>query len=471
MLEQRKTDVAVIGAGISGLALAYFLVGKGLKVRVIEREDSVGGTIRTTRANGFLIEHGPNALLDTTPLLHQLFTDLRVESSKLYASAEAKHRYIVRNGALHPLPMSPPALVASKLFSGRAKFRLLKEPFISPAAPQDTEETLAAFVERRLGREFLDYGINPFAAGVYAGVPEELSAISAFPRLYSLERNHGSILKGAVLAALQGRKRPTASRQRSRLFSFREGLQTITDALAEGLGDALHAATILKAVHLGAEGYVLDLHSKKAGMRLATRSLAFTIPAHAYANLGFAFDFPIGAALGQVHHPPVTIVFCGYKNHPGGRSLDGFGFLVPQCEQRRILGTIWNSTLFPDRAPAGGAALTTFVGGVRQPENATLPDGRLIDMVRDELKSLLGIQTSPDEVRVVRWARAIPQYQRGYQQFITSLEAFEAQHPRLYIGGNFRGGISVSDCIRQARTLCDRIAGDLGRPSRRPTSP
>ncbi len=470
MLEQGKTDVAVIGAGISGLALAYFLAAKGLKVCVIERDKSVGGSIRTTLTNGFLIEHGPNALLDTTPLLHRLFTDLKVEASRVYTSPEARYRYIVRGGILHPLPLSPPALVASKLFSARAKFRLLKEPFISPA-PKDAEETLAEFVQRRLGREFLDYAINPFVAGVYAGTPEELSARSAFPRLYALEQNYGSILKGAIQAAFHGRRRSTTSRQKARLFSFPEGLQTIVDALAEKLGNALHLGTTLKAVHPGPEGYVLNLISKKTSIQLAARSLALTIPAHAYSILDFTFDFRIGAALEQVYYPPVAVVFCGYKNHPGGRPLDGFGFLVPQCEQRQILGTIWNSTLFQGRAPAGGAALTTFVGGVRQPEKATLPDGLLVDMVEGELKSLLGIQAVPDEVKVVRWSRAIPQYKPGFQQFTASLEAFEAQHPRLYLGGNFRGGISVPDCIEQAWTLGERIAGDLGKLPSRPTSP
>ena len=463
MPERRGTDVAVIGAGISGLALAYYLVGKGLNVRVIERGERVGGAIRTTRANGFLIEHGPSALLESTPLLHRLFTDLRIESFRLYASSEARYRYIVRGGALHPLPTSPPGLVASKLFSARAKARLLSEPFAKPA-PKGAEETLAAFVERRLGREFLDYGVNPFAAGVYAGVPEELSASSAFPWLYSLEQKHGSILKGAILAAFQRRRRGKTSMRRARLFSFREGLQTLIDALEERLGGAIHAGANLKSVHPTDGGYLLDLKSGNAAMQLDTRSIAFTIPAHAYAKMEFPFDFPIGSALEQIHYPPVAVVFCGYKKHPGGRPLDGFGFLVPQCEQRQILGTIWNSTLFPGRAPEGGAALTTFVGGVRQPENATLPDGLLIDVVRKELEYLLGIQASPDEVQVVRWPRAIPQYRRGYKQFVTSLEAFEAKHPRLYFGGNFRGGISVPDCIEHSRALGDRIAGDLGNP-------
>ena len=466
----RRTDVAVIGAGISGLALAYYLAGKGLNVRVIERGERVGGAIRTTRANGFLIEHGPSALLESSPLLHRLFTDLRIESSRLFASSEARFRYIVRGGALHPLPTSLPGLVSSKLFSARAKARLLREPFARPA-PKDAEETLAAFVERRLGREFLDYGVNPFVAGVYAGVPEELSARSAFPWLYSLEQKHGSILKGAILAAFQRRRRGAASMRRARLFSFREGLQTLIDALEKRLGDAIHTGANLKSVQPMDGGYLLDLHSGNAAMQLHTRSLAFTIPAHAYAHLEFPFDFPIGSALEQVHYPPVAVVFCGYKNHPGGRPLDGFGFLVPQCEQRQILGTIWNSTLFPGRAPEGGAALTTFVGGVRQPENATLPDGRLIDMVRKELEFLLGIQASPDEVQVVRWSRAIPQYRPGYQQFTASLDAFEARHPRLYFGGNFRGGISVPNCIEHSRALGDRIAADLGKPPRPATGP
>ena len=454
-------DIAVVGAGITGLTTAHFLTARGLNVRIIEAGARAGGAIRTTRRGRFQVEHGPNSLLDTNPVLHELFADLGIADELIYASEEAKNRYILRNGQLHPLPMSPPALIKSKLFSRRAKLRLLCEPFIG-RSPVAAEETLARFVERRLGKEFLDYAIDAFVAGVYAGVPEKLSVRDAFPKLYRLEEKYGSIFKGAILGKRERRKSGQTSKQSARMFSFRKGLQTITDALVQKQEGSLHLGARLVAVHKETDGYMLDLISGEKGWQLKTRSLLLTIPVHAYQNLEFGFAIDSARqALEQIYYPPVTVLFFGYEQNPGGRPLDGFGFLIPTREQRQILGTIWSSTLFPDRAPAGGVALTSFVGGVRQPDNARMDDDALVDAVYAELRDLMGIEPRPDEVVIERWEHAIPQYQPGHRQLIAELKKCEVQHPGLYIGGNFRGGISVADCIEQSQKMADRIAVDL----------
>ena len=450
-------SVAIVGAGISGLATAHFLAARGLDPCLIELDNRPGGTIRTTRTNGFLIEHGPNSVLDTTPLLHQLVADLGIDGEVMYASDSARNRYVVRDGMLHPLPMSPPALITSRLFSTRAKLRLLWEPFIRRSAA-DAEESLSEFTQRRLGREFLDYAIDAFVAGVYAGVPEDLSVRSAFPRLYALEQRYGSLIKGALLGARERRKREGASKQSARLFSMKDGLQTLVDALADRLGSSLHTGTAIGAVRRHAGGFELDLEGPDRAWRLRARSLIFAVPAHAYEGLKFEFDFPLREVLGELYYPPVALVFFGYRKDPGGRPLDGFGFLAPRLEQRHILGTIWSSTLFPGRAPAGGAALTTFVGGSRQPEKANWSDERLVEIVQHDLRELMGIQGRPDEVFIRRWPRAIPQYQAGHQQRVDALAAFEEEVPGLHISGNFRGGISVGDCIEQASALSERVA-------------
>ena len=456
-----KVDVAIIGAGITGLATAHFLASCGLRVQLVEAQDRTGGAIRTTRHGDFQVEHGPNSLLDTNPLLHELFADIGIADELIYASDDAKNRYIVRDSRLHPLPMSPPSLIKSDLFTGRAKLRLLAEPFIG-RAPAGTEETLAQFVERRLGREFLDYAIDAFVAGVYAGVPQRLSVRDAFPKLYALEENYGSILKGAILGRRARRKEGRASKQSARMFSFQRGLQTITDALAAERGDTLHLDTRLTAVRRDAAGYTLDLSSEDRSWQLEARTVLLTVPAYAYPRLEFDFDIStVRRALEQIYYPPVTMVFFGYRNHPGGHPLNGFGFLIPTVEQRRILGTLWSSTLFPGRAPDGGAALTTFVGGVRQPENALWDDAQLVDATRADLRDLLGIEPAPDEVVIERWQQAIPQYQLGHRQLIAALEQCETHNPGLYIGGNFRGGISVADCIEQSGKWAECIATEL----------
>ena len=462
MTTTTQTDVAVIGGGLSGLTTAHFLAAAGLESLVVEKQDRTGGTIRTTRIDDFLVEHGPNTALDTTPLLHQLVADLEIEDELEYAGESAKNRYVVRGGMLHPLPMSPPAMIRSKLFSTRAKLRLLKEPFIRPA-PAASEETLSEFTKRRLGREFLDYAIDAFVAGVFAGVPEELSVRSAFPKLYELEQQYGSLIKGAIRGARERRKRQETSKQSARIYSFRKGLQTLVDALAARCGEGLRPNTAVHAIRKIEEGgFELDLETAGRAWQLQARGLVFAIPAHAYESLEFEFDLAVGKVLEQIYYPPVAMIFFGYRDDPGGRPRDGFGFLVPRREERQILGTLWNSTLFTGRAPAGGAALTTFAGGSRQPENGGWPDERLIETVQQELRELMGIQRPPDEIFIQRWPRAIPQYRPGHQHLIDELAAAEKRHPGLYISGNFRNGISIADCIQQASALSERVVAELG---------
>ncbi len=453
------TTVAVIGAGISGLVTAHFLAEKGLNPHLVETRERAGGTIRTTRINGFLVEHGPNSAQDTTPLLRRLCADLGIEETLEYPGAKARNRYVVRAGTLHPLPLSPPAMIRSRLFSTRAKLRLLAEPFIPPA-PSAAEETLAEFTQRRLGREFLDYAIDPFVAGVYAGRPEDLSVRSGFPRLYRLEQRYGSLTKGAILGVRERRKRREESGRTAPLFSFRDGMQTLVDALVQQRPEALHTNTTVKAIRKLEQGFELDLEQADKNWRLQARALVLTIPAHACQNLDFQFEIELKEALRPIHYPPVSLVFFGYREAAGGRPLDGFGFLVPRLERRQILGTIWNSTLFSNRAPQGGVALSTFVGGSRQPENAGWSDARLVDAVYQDLRDLLGIHERPDEVLIQRWPRAIPQYRLGHQQFVDTLSTLEERHPGLYISGNFRNGISVGDCLEQAHALSARIAAE-----------
>ena len=464
-MNNHDCDIAVIGGGISGLTTAHLLREQGLALVVVEKADRVGGSIGTTSSNGYLIEHGPNSIQDTTPVLRQLCASLQLEPALQFPGERAKNRYVVRGGRLHPMPLSPPALLRTGLFSLRAKLAVLKEPFVSPADPE-AEETLAEFTNRRLGREFLDYAIDPFVSGVYAGLPEELSVRAGFPRLYRLEQRYGSLIKGAILGARQRRKQARLSgvgesKQSAPMFSFAGGMQTLVDQLSKGLAD-VWTATRMRAIEATAGGFEVTVDKPDGPALIRSRAVVLAVPAHAYGELGLRFDLPIVGDLLQIPYPPVTSVFFGYGQDPGGRDLDGFGFLVPRLENRRILGTIWNSALFPSRCPEGGAALTTFVGGRRQPQIAGWSDGELTDAVGAELTDLLGFQRSPDEVIIRRWPRAIPQYLRGHQRTLDGLQATEQRFPGLYFSGNFRGGISVGDCIEQAHNLCARICAESG---------
>ena len=205
-------------------------------------------------------------------------------------------------------------------------------------------------------------------------------------------------------------------------------------------------------------GYTLELTNHSEAVPAA--AVALTIPAHGYEQLELGFECAAARqALARIYYPPVAVVFCGYRRNPLDHPLEGFGFLVPRRENRQILGSLWNSSLFSGRAPEGGLALTVFVGGSRQPENALWPEDKMMGVVNEELKELLGLQTRPDHQVLFRWPRAIPQYQVGHQRLMEAVEACEVQHPGLYLGGNFRGGISVADCVKSAHALADRVAG------------
>lgn len=457
MKSEIKTDVAIIGAGISGLTAAHFLSKSGKSVVVLEKNNRIGGSIHSEKRDGFLIEHGPNSTLETTPILGELFADLNLQSQLQYATETANKRYIVRYGKLNALPASPPAFIKSNLFSASAKLRLLKEPFIKPAPPEK-DESLGAFVQRRLGQEFLDYAINPFVAGVYAGKPETLCIKSAFPKLHQLEQEYGSLIKGAILGARKRKKSAEKAKSHAKMLSFQNGLQTVTDAIGKSLAKQIFTETAIMSIRRDGQQFEIDVQSPDGESHISATTLLLTIPAHQYEKLPFEFDFPLQGQFEDIYYPPVSMVYFGYKKQPDCVPLDGFGFLVPEKEQRQILGTLWSSSIFPGRMPDGGAALTTFVGGSRQPENALLPDEQLSELVQNDLRELMGISQKPDVVVIRKWQKAIPQYRLGHQQLMRDIELFEQKNPGMFISGNFRGGISVADCVKQAHGMSETIS-------------
>jgi oxygen-dependent protoporphyrinogen oxidase len=465
--EFARKSVVVIGGGISGLCLAYWLRKKDISVTVLESAGTPGGTMKTVRQGEWLIETGPNSALDTTPLFGELFGELGIQDEVLYAGGNSSNRYILRAGTLHPLPTGPGAFLASRLWTLGGKLRLLKEPFIGRAA---AEESIAAFVERRLGREFLDYAINPFVAGVYAGNPAALSVREAFPKLYALEEKYGGILKGAVLSARERKKRAETAKNTAKMFSFRDGMETFPKSLARALGASVQTGCTVESVIPMRAGqfpvYTVTYEQNGVRMQREANVVVLATPTHSAAKIIRPIDPEMAATLESVYYPPVAEVFVGFPLAQIRRPLDGFGFLVPEKERRNLLGCIWSSSLFPGRAPAGQAALTCFVGGSRQPELASLADGELRRIVLDELRSLLPAEGEPTLVNIIRWERAIPQYTLGYRKVLAAMDRFERNFQGAFFCSNARGGIAVGDCVMSAHATAARIAGflTLGRP-------
>ncbi len=451
-----KKKIIVIGAGISGLATAYWLQKDGFEVTVLEAGSNPGGAMQTGKYDGFLVDFGPNSGLETTPLIGQIAEEVGIKDEMVYANDSANRRYILKNDELHPLPTSPPAFIKAKLFSGKAKLRLLKEPFIGKSE-DGYYQSIAEFVRRRLGHEFLDYAIDPFVSGVFAGNPEKLSVKSAFPKLYRLEELYGGLIKGMIKGARERKKRQEESKQSAKMFSFINGMQTFPAAIAKKIKD-IRYDTKVTSIGKDEHGYKLILAN---GEELSSELVLATVPAHILSGMIEDLDTELTAHLNDVYYPPVMVLYVGFKKSQIDRPLDGFGYLIPSKEKKIFLGAIWSSTIFPNRSADENASFTIFVGGARTPEVFETNEDKLVDNVLNEFKKIMHIEGEPVFATRRMWNKAIPQYNIGYIEHENYFEQFEKDNPGLFISGNFRGGISVGDCMKNSELVFNKIKNSV----------
>ena len=454
------SDVLVIGAGISGLTAAFRLQQQGHAVDVLEAAPRAGGVIGTRTRDGFLFETGPNSTLDTTPLINALLADLGITSERRDASAVAATRFIVRGGKLLALPTSPPAFLTTRAFSLRAKLRLMREPFIAPT-PAGVEESIAAFVRRRLGNEFLDYAIDPFVAGIYAGDPERISVPAAFPRLLALEQKYGGLIKGQIAGARERKKNAETAKNVAASFSFANGMQTFTDALARSLPRVTCGARVVRLARNDDGIYVVEGDAADGPFTRRARTVVLAVGAGAASALVRPLSRPAADALAAIDYAPIAVAACAYRRADIAHALAGFGFLVPKKERRSILGTLFSSSMFAGRAPEGAVLLTSFIGGRRNPELPGKPDAELAGIVHAELAALVGARAAPLWTEITRWPQAIPQYDLGHLGRLAHVDAAEAALPGLRFCASYRGGVSVGDCIKSAHATVDAVASFL----------
>jgi oxygen-dependent protoporphyrinogen oxidase len=452
-----KKKVIIIGAGISGLTAAFKLKQAGLNVVVYEKSENTGGNVRTEKVakeliedesfDGLIFDQGPNSGLETTPLIQELCESLGIADRKIYGNTSSNKRYIMRRGKLHELAMSPKFLI-SGLFSISAKLRLIKEPFIKTKS--HPKETLAEFTTRRLGREFLDYAINPFVAGVFAGDPSNLNVKTAFPKLYELEQNYGSLIGGSIKSARERKKRAEKSKQSAKTFSFKDGMHELTDALANELKDEIRTGCEVLYFDKTKNGYDVTYRKGVEVFKESSDGIILSVPAYAAAEMLRGADNNLSGQLAKIYYPPVNVAFMIYKKKNVGFDLDGFGYLIPEKEKRNILGSLWNSVIFDDRAPANYVTFTNFIGGARSPELTEFNDASTLSMVKEELHSVLELKSQPEYYKIVRWQKAIPQYHRDYDEVYEAIEKFHDRHPDFRLCSNYYGGISIADCIKSA---------------------
>jgi oxygen-dependent protoporphyrinogen oxidase len=451
-------SVAVIGAGITGLTAAYRLHRENIPVTVYEAAPRVGGPIRSIQRDGYLAECGPNSMLETSPLILKLIKDLGLESRRLYANPAARARYIVRGGKPITAPSSPGKFLGSELFSTGAKLRLMGEPFVSRGV--EPEEALGDFVRRRLGQEFLDYAINPFVGGIYAGDPELLSVQQAFPKLAAVEQEYGSLILGQFLGARKRKRSGEVSKQNAPMFSFDNGLETLPLTLAEKLGGAVQLSAPVKLIRRTELGWEVNTENSLE----QHSAVLLAVGAHQLARLQIeAEGFPNLAPLGEIVYPPVASVTLGFRRLDVPAALDGFGVLVPQAEGMNILGTLFTSSLFPNRAPDRHVTLTTYIGGARSPHLALQDRATLVNCVLHDLRKLLGVRGAPTFEECFVFPEAIPQYNVGYGRFKQLMAEAEASAPGLLISGNARCGISLSDSILSAHKGAENLENYLSR--------
>jgi len=457
--ENIDTDVCIVGGGISGLTLGYLLRQGGKEVIVLEKNPEAGGVMRSYREDGFLFDTGPNSTMLKSEHLLNLVSSLGLEDRLCYASEEAARRYVVKGGRLVALPASPGAFLTSPILSAREKLRVAGEIFVPKGKP-GFEETVGGFVRRRLGPAFLDNIINPFVAGVYASDPEMLNVRAAFPKLYQLEQDYGGLFRGMIGKKRAQKNGTAAPMPKEKLISFTDGMQVLPEALAERLGTAFSTASEVQGVSPTSEGYTMSASVQGVKREIRARRIVLAGPARETASLIAEKNTDVAQMLLGVPYAPVSVVHLGYRREAVGHPLDGFGFLVPSLEQRRILGTLWSTSLFPGRAPDGYVLLTTFVGGLRQPELTRLADGEILKVVREELGDLMRISGDPAIARLKHWPRAIPQYVAGHHVIMEALERFESRSPRCHFAGSYRGGVSVADRIEQSAKLAEIILAD-----------
>ena len=438
--------IAIIGGGISGLVAAFLLKTVGFEVTLFEKSERAGGNIQTAEINGFKIEYAPNSLLKS-PRLVDLIKTLGLENEVLAANVLNKKRYVLQRGKLKSLPMSIAKMAISDYFSWKAKFRLLKEPFIKSKSKEN--ESVAEFFERRLGREIVEKAADPFIAGIYAGNPGNLSVRTAFPRLHQLEENYGSLLAGSLRS-----KAEKVAVHFPRTFSFKQGVQTLTDRLSERLGDSIRPNIEVRRIQKTLdEKWLIETDADQS----VFDAVVISTPAEAAEKLIREIDADLGRQLKNIYYPPIAMVFFGIKRENITQPLDGFGFLVPSTENRKILGTIWNSAVFENRAPDGYHLLTTFVGGARNAELFEKTDEELFEVVFKELQDILGLRDTPDFMHLKRWPKAIPQYLLGYEKVESAIANFERNNKGVYFCSNFYQGISVGDCVKNAYQTAEEI--------------
>ncbi|MDR1631932.1 MAG: protoporphyrinogen oxidase [Dysgonamonadaceae bacterium] len=449
-------SIIILGAGLTGLTAAFHLVKRGKKVLILEKNDRIGGQIRTLEKNGFVFETGPNTGTVSHPEVAELFAALSPACELENADENAKHRLIWKGDRFRELPGGLLSGVTTPIITWKDKFRILGEPFCPKGTNPD--ESVAGLALRRLGKSYLDYCVDPFISGIYAGDPARLLTRYALPKLYRLEQTYGSFIKGAVAKAFE----PKTERDRlatKKIFSARGGLSNLTAALADAVGRENITLSVSSVKIQPVENHWQVAFSTPEGEKIVqAEKVITTVSAHVLRDiLPFIEPSEMNKITG-LRYARIVQVAVGVKDTCGLR-FNAFGGLIPSCEQKDLLGILFPAACFSGRAPEKGMAFSFFIGGMKAERLTELPDKEIENLVVREFHEMLKFPAhiEPDMIHIARHTHAIPQYEKSTGERLEVIEKLQNRYPGLILAGNIRDGISMADRILQGT----KIAGKL----------
>jgi oxygen-dependent protoporphyrinogen oxidase len=434
--------IVIIGAGISGLSAAWHLQKAGVEYCLLESSSHPGGYLQTIHQNNCILEVGPNSILCDREIL-DFIKEVGAGEELVEASQVSKSRFVLKNGKYQKLPDSPPALIKSKFFSWKTKFKIFTEPF--RRASQIEQESLDHFFTRRFGKEISDYALNPFVTGIYAGDPKDLLLEETFPSIKEYETKYGSVLKGFI------KNKP----ERRGSYNFKQGMASLPKSIAAGLKSISYGHKVTDIIKESNQFIIKGKKENNESFELTASQLIITIPAFSTSELIKEIYPSLSEALKKVYYPPMAAVHSIYDKKNIHYPIDGFGALNPAIENQFSSGCIWVSSIFPYKAPADKFLFTSFVGGTLNAAKTSLPEEELKVKVHQELSRHFEIKGQPDFQVVVKWKQAIPQYNKEIKKVKELISEKELNN--LYFCCNWLNGVSISDCIKKGKQVADKI--------------
>jgi oxygen-dependent protoporphyrinogen oxidase len=456
MNEENSMKILIIGAGLTGLTTAFQLIKRGKKVLILEKNDRIGGQIQTLQKDDFVFETGPNTGSISHPEVVELFAALSPACEMEVADENAKHRLVWKGDRFRELPGGLLSGMTTPLITWKDKFGILGEPFRPKGTNPD--ESVAELARRRLGKSYVDYCVDPFISGVYAGDPTRLITRYAIPKLYNLEQNYGSFIKGAIAKA----KEPKTERDRlatKKVFSAKGGLSSLTAALSNAIGKENIALSVSSVKIQPSENHWQVAYSTPEGeKKLQVEKVITTVGAYALPEILPFIDRTEMDKIANLRYARIVQVAAGVKN-TRGLCFNAFGGLIPSCEKKDLLGILFPAACFSGRAPENGMTFSFFMGGIKAGHLTELSDKEIENRVIRAFHEMLGFPAAiePDAIHIARHAHAIPQYEKSMGERLEIIDRLQNRYPGLILAGNIRNGISMADRILQGTTIAGKV--------------